>query len=250
MSYLGKPGKPGGCESCGSACGCHNCRSKLPSGGMAGLGERYQRDEEEGVSGWGFAYAAAPRGRRVVRRGGGSPSVRRLQEEVFRLRRQLRAALGGRIPGGVRAGPVPAPDSPPERAPEITPPQSPPNESAPPESAPPEPAPADAPPPEGGPSGWFGDETPRPLDIVRVRGIPVARTLAPRLAALLAAAEADGVHLGGSGSRSRGLAVDFTQHGRALTRESGGFRWLVQNAAHFGFRNLPSEPWHWSANGR
>ena len=48
----------------------------------------------------------------------------------------------------------------------------------------------------------------------------------------------------------RGLAVDFTQHGRALTRESGGFRWLMQNAARFGLKNLPSEPWHWSVNGR
>ena len=25
--------------------------------------------------------------------------------------------------------------------------------------------------------------------------------------------------------------------------------WLAANAGSFGFRNLPSEPWHWSTNG-
>ena len=160
---------------------------------------------------------------------------------------------------------------------------------APPEPAPPEGAPADAPPPEGGTSGWFGDPPPPP-DIVRVRGFRVATVLAPRLAALLAAADVDGISLKGSGYRSRdrqielrrkhcgpthfdiwerrssqfrpptatpgrsmherGLAIDFTQHGRALTRESSGFRWLMQNAARFGLKNMPSEPWHWSVNGR
>src|SRR5687768_11318177 len=117
MTYLqkGKPGKPGGCESCGPSCGCHNCRAKLPSGGMAGFGERYERDEEEvpapppkrsadprapessSVSGWGFAFAAPPRRHRIVRRRAPGPSVRQLQEEIFRLRQQLRAATMGRI---------------------------------------------------------------------------------------------------------------------------------------------------------
>jgi LAS superfamily LD-carboxypeptidase LdcB len=47
----------------------------------------------------------------------------------------------------------------------------------------------------------------------------------------------------------QGLAIDFTQNGSTLTRGSSGFQWLVANAGRFGFRNLPSEPWHWSTNG-
>lgn len=310
MAYLGKPDKPGGCDACGSACGCQNCRAKLPSGGMAGFGERYERDEEEvpapppkgsagprapgssQVSGWGFAFAAPPRRRRIVRRRAPGPSIRQLQEEVFRLRQQLRAATMGRLPRGMRMGPVPPPmdqPSPDAPSPEHPMPDAAPPGTPPPEAAPPEGSPADAPPPEGGTSGWYGDSPPLP-DIVRVRGFRVARALAPRLAALLSAAEADGITLKGSGYRSRdrqielrrrhcgpthfdiwekpssqcrpptatpgcsmherGLALDFTQDGRALTRESPGFRWLMQNAARFGLRNLPSEPWHWSVNGR
>ncbi len=53
----------------------------------------------------------------------------------------------------------------------------------------------------------------------------------------------------GSSMHERGLAIDFTQGGRTLTRGSAGFNWLRANAASFGFFNLPSEPWHWSTNG-
>jgi hypothetical protein len=277
---------------------------------MAGFGERYEREEEEDrapappprrapappapastMSGWGFAFAAPPRRRRIVRRRA-APTIRQLQEEIFRLRQQLRAALNGRMPRGVRVGPIPPPvDQPPPDAPppeRAMPDAAPPGQPAP-DSTPPDAGPADAPPPEGGTSGWFGDARPLP-DLVRVRGFRVARALAPRLAALLAAAEADGISLKGSGYRSRdrqmelrrmhcgpthfdiwerrpshcrpptvppgrsmherGLAIDFTQQGRALTRESSGFRWLMRNAGLFGLKNLPSEPWHWSVNGR
>jgi len=310
MTYLqkGKPVKPGGCESCGPQCGCRNCRASLPTGGMAGFGERYERDEEEDptpaprpapaprapaapqVSGFGFAYGAPPRRRSISRRRA-SPTVRQLQEEIFRLRRQLQALSAGRFSPGVRRAPMPPPvdRAPPEAPSEHSTPDAAPPDSPQHESAPPDAGPADAPPPEGGASGWFGDPPPLP-DIVRVRGFRIARALAPRLAALLAAADADGVPLKGSGYRSRdrqielrqkhcgpthfdiwerpssqcrpptatpgrsmherGLAIDFTQQGRALTRESPGFRWLMQNAARFGLRNLPSEPWHWSVNGR
>jgi len=127
--------------------------------------------------------------------------------------------------------------------------------------------------------------------IVVVDGIRIHAAIAPKLQALLAAARADGVPLGGWGHRStaqqvelrrkhcgptpediwlkpssqcspptarpgasmheRGLAVDFHLGGRAIsTRESPGYQWLAENAAAFGFFNLPSEPWHWSVNGR
>jgi hypothetical protein len=121
-------------------------------------------------------------------------------------------------------------------------------------------------------------------------GIVVAASIRGKLAALLAAAARDGVILSGGGYRSsagqlavrrrncgtssyavyqmpssscrpptakpgrsqheRGLAIDFTQNGRALRRNTSGYRWLRANAAKYGFYNLPSEPWHWSTTGR
>lgn len=129
-----------------------------------------------------------------------------------------------------------------------------------------------------------------PDQITVVRGIPIHRSIATNLESMLAAAAADGVQISGSGYRSsarqvqlrrahcgstpfdvyekpssqcspptarpgrsmheRGLAVDLTVGGRAITtRSSPAFRWLAENASRFGFFNLPSEPWHWSVNG-
>jgi LAS superfamily LD-carboxypeptidase LdcB len=129
---------------------------------------------------------------------------------------------------------------------------------------------------------------------VKVRGITVARQIAPQIAALLAAAEADGVRLGGGGFRTpqeqialrkkncgssdydiyekpasqcspptappgrsnheRGLAIDFTYNGRTIPNENKnsnpGYRWLVANALRFGLKNLASEAWHWSVDGK
>jgi D-alanyl-D-alanine carboxypeptidase len=49
----------------------------------------------------------------------------------------------------------------------------------------------------------------------------------------------------------RGLAVDFTLDGALIgTRSNRGYVWLAANAARFGLYNLPSEPWHWSTDGR
>lgn len=53
----------------------------------------------------------------------------------------------------------------------------------------------------------------------------------------------------GSSMHERGLALDLTQGGRALTRGSTGFAWLTAHAAEYGLHNLPSEPWHWSTSG-
>lgn len=55
----------------------------------------------------------------------------------------------------------------------------------------------------------------------------------------------------GSSQHERGLAIDFTYNGGSIsTRRSPGFRWLDANAGAFGFKNLASEPWHWSTTGR
>ena len=54
----------------------------------------------------------------------------------------------------------------------------------------------------------------------------------------------------GRSKHERGLAVDFSVNGRVIqSRSEPAFQWLATNAARFGFRNLPSEPWHWSNDG-
>ena len=55
----------------------------------------------------------------------------------------------------------------------------------------------------------------------------------------------------GRSMHERGLAIDFMYNGRSVSsRNTAGYRWLAANAATYGLRNLPSEPWHWSTNGR
>lgn len=55
----------------------------------------------------------------------------------------------------------------------------------------------------------------------------------------------------GRSMHEQGLAIDITCNGALITnRSSPCFLWLSMNAARFGLSNLPSEPWHWSINGR
>ena len=127
-------------------------------------------------------------------------------------------------------------------------------------------------------------------DIVRTRsGIRVHPCLAATVDALVDAAKADGVALGGGGWRSpeqqialrrahcgptdadvfqkpasacspstarpgssrheRGLAIDFTSGGRSLTYGSAAYAWLKEHAGEYGLENLPGEAWHWSVDG-
>lgn len=53
----------------------------------------------------------------------------------------------------------------------------------------------------------------------------------------------------GASMHETGLAIDFTCGGRSMAG-TRCFYWLVRNAARYGLFNLPSEPWHWSVNGR
>lgn len=124
---------------------------------------------------------------------------------------------------------------------------------------------------------------------VQVGGFRVSPQIAEPLAAMLAAAAEEEIILGGWGYRSTeeqiqlrinhcgetgfaifdgpspncepptarplhsqhelGLAIDFTENGEILNSASPGFLWLQENAATFGFFNLPSEAWHWSTTG-
>ncbi|MDH3293867.1 MAG: D-alanyl-D-alanine carboxypeptidase family protein [Acidimicrobiia bacterium] len=55
----------------------------------------------------------------------------------------------------------------------------------------------------------------------------------------------------GASMHEKGMALDLTCD-RALIRSRSNrcFQWLAANANNYGFQNLPSEPWHWSVNGR
>ncbi len=54
----------------------------------------------------------------------------------------------------------------------------------------------------------------------------------------------------GQSMHEQGLAIDFTYNGSTIgSHSSPAWQWLSANAGSFGFRNLASEPWHWSTNG-
>ncbi|MDH3682354.1 MAG: M15 family metallopeptidase [Acidimicrobiia bacterium] len=55
----------------------------------------------------------------------------------------------------------------------------------------------------------------------------------------------------GASQHEQGKAIDFRYNGRTISsRSNAGYLWLRSNAASYGLYNLPSEPWHWSVNGR
>ncbi len=55
----------------------------------------------------------------------------------------------------------------------------------------------------------------------------------------------------GRSNHEQGLAIDFTYNGRIVSsRNSAVFKALQRLAPQFGLHNLPSEPWHWSVDGR
>lgn len=51
----------------------------------------------------------------------------------------------------------------------------------------------------------------------------------------------------GYSNHQMGLAIDF---GRCGSRSTACYVWLNANAATYGLKNLPSESWHWSVNGK
>ena len=55
----------------------------------------------------------------------------------------------------------------------------------------------------------------------------------------------------GRSNHEQGLAVDFTYNGRTISsRSSAVFQALKRLAPEYSLKNLPSEPWHWSVDGR
>lgn len=53
----------------------------------------------------------------------------------------------------------------------------------------------------------------------------------------------------GTSRHERGTAIDFTVGGRTLRKSDPFFDWMVAHAGTYGFKNLPSESWHWSTDG-
>ncbi len=121
------------------------------------------------------------------------------------------------------------------------------------------------------------------LELCTVGGITVSCLISDELGDLLLDAAVDGVILTGGGYRSTqrqielraahcdgdvygrpasacspptarpgsslhevGLAIDFES---CSSRTSACWTWLDEHAAEYGFKNLPSEPWHWSTSG-
>jgi peptidoglycan hydrolase CwlO-like protein len=55
----------------------------------------------------------------------------------------------------------------------------------------------------------------------------------------------------GTSMHERGLAIDFSCNGGGAIRYGNEcWNWLAAHADEYGLYNLPSEPWHWSTNGR
>ena len=134
--------------------------------------------------------------------------------------------------------------------------------------------------------GAVDPQTGNDIELVRVEGILVNVIVADSVAAMIDAAADDGITLQGWGWRSNarqielreahcddvwtsppatcspptaipgtsrhetGVAIDFHNGTSVLNARSPEFRWLSENAGTYGFFNLPSEPWHWSIDGR
>lgn len=136
------------------------------------------------------------------------------------------------------------------------------------------------------PGGGGDVPTDSAVPLTEVRGIVVHTSIAAQLDAMIAAAEAEGLTLTGSGYRSHeqqialrrshcgtsdyaiyempssqcspptarpgtsmhelGLAIDFVN---CSSHSTACWQWLSANGAAYGFYNLPSEPWHWSVDG-
>lgn len=124
----------------------------------------------------------------------------------------------------------------------------------------------------GGGSGPVSDVGPKTGQLVDVPGGKVDASIADNVKKMLNDAKKEGVDLQisssyrsreeqerlyqaylngtgnlaakpGSSNHESGLAIDFKN-------TSGAYDWLKKNAGRYGLKNLPSEPWHYSTNGK
>ncbi len=125
-----------------------------------------------------------------------------------------------------------------------------------------------------------------PWGVGSKKNLNVCAEIKPQVVNMLNAAKNAGIILSGSGSRTKaeqqslrvkhgcpdpsvssskctpptarpghsmhesGKAIDFRCNDQKMTSSSECFKWLSKNATTYGFKNLKSEPWHWSTTGR
>ncbi len=126
------------------------------------------------------------------------------------------------------------------------------------------------------------------IKLCSVQGVTVNTSISKNIDSMITAAKKDAIHLSGAGYRTYerqaelrvsngcpnvyispasscgtptarpgfsnhedGLAVDWSNDGSLIdSHGAAGFIWLNLHAAQYGFRNLDSEPWHWSVDGK
>jgi D-alanyl-D-alanine carboxypeptidase len=54
----------------------------------------------------------------------------------------------------------------------------------------------------------------------------------------------------GDSLHNYGMAVDFKCEGYQVFANSPCYPWLQQNSPKYGFKQRPTEPWHWSLTGQ
>ena len=87
-------------------------------------------------------------------------------------------------------------------------------------------------------SGYSYRSSQRTAELRVINGCPDVYNASPSSCRIPTARPGQSMH-------ERGLAIDF----QSCWRGSACFTWLSNNASKYGYRNLPSESWHWSTNG-
>jgi hypothetical protein len=88
-------------------------------------------------------------------------------------------------------------------------------------------------------TGWGWRSTQRTAELRVINGCPDVHQSPPSSCRIPTARPGQSMH-------ESGRAIDFER----CWYSSGCFQWLSNNAARYGFVNLPGESWHWSTNGR
>lgn len=92
-------------------------------------------------------------------------------------------------------------------------------------------------------AGWAFRSYQRQIELRTINGCPNVFTARPSSCRTPTAIPGQSMH-------ETGMAIDVTFGGSTIkSHSSPAFQWLARNAGMYGFRNLPSEPWHWSTTG-
>ena len=84
-------------------------------------------------------------------------------------------------------------------------------------------------------------------DGVQMSAISTFRTMADQQS--LCPCDGRTVAIPGNSNHQLGIAIDFGGNGQFLGKGNKMWEWLNKNAAKFGYKQYPPEPWHWSPDG-